>query len=193
MPLRRDAARVAAAGDRALHERAGDGLLRHRRARPRRQPPLRDAALRRVAEVRRRGAARSARLGDRADRGPRRTLRPRRARPRRRAHRDRLGERRSGADRGGARRTFRFPAVTSATGSSTRRGSGRVWRISRSRVRHSCRRRSAPGTQLLCASGRPTAGSRSSRSARCSSGSTPSSGGCASGVAGSRSSRSGSS
>ena len=82
---------------------AGDGLLRHRRARPRRQPPLRDAALRRVAEVRRRGAARPARVGDRADRRPRGPLRPRRARPRRRAHRDRLGERRPGADRGGAR------------------------------------------------------------------------------------------
>ena len=192
--LRRDAAGVAAARDRALHERAGDGLLRDRRARPRRQPPLRDAALRRVAEVRRRGAARPARLGDRADRGPCRPLRPGRARPRRRAHRDRLGERRSGADRVRAppgRAASR--AATSATGSSTRRGSGPASRISRSRARHSCRRRFAPGTPPRCASGRPTAGSRSSRSARCSSGSTPCSGGCASGAAGSRSSRSGSS
>ena len=114
---------VAPSRDRPLPERPGRRLLRHRRARPRRQPPLRDAALRRDEEVRRPGAARPARVGDRADRRPRRPLRPRRARPRRRAHRDRLGAGRPGAGRVGARRrTSSSRAGISATASSTRRG-----------------------------------------------------------------------
>ena len=52
--LRRDAARLAAGGDRPLPRPAGRLLRRDRRARPRRQPPVRDAALRRDDEVRRR-------------------------------------------------------------------------------------------------------------------------------------------
>ena len=66
--LRRDAARVAARGDRSLHLRRGRGLRVDRRARPRRQPSVRDAALRRDREVRREGAARPRAVGDRADR-----------------------------------------------------------------------------------------------------------------------------
>ena len=84
-------------------------------------------------------------------------------------------------------------AATWATGSSTPRGSGRASRICRSKRRNSFPPRFARGTRPRCASGRPTAGSRSSRSARCSSGSTPCSDGCSSAAASSRSSSSGSS
>ena len=89
--------------------------------------------------------------------------------------------------------TCRCPAATSATESSTPHESGRGWRICRSRARSSCRPHSAPGTRPRFGSGRPTAGSRSSRSGRYSCGSTPCRGGCASADDGSRSSRSGSS
>ena len=112
-------------------------------------------------------------VGDRADRGPRRPLRPRRARPRRRADRDRLGERRPRPDRVGADAARAAPGrATWATASSTPRGSGRGSRICRSRARSSSRPRCARGTRPRYASGRRRAGSRSSRSARCSSGST---------------------
>ena len=53
-PVRRDAARVAPRGDRPVPPRERGRLRRHRRARARCQPPLRDAALRRDDEVRRR-------------------------------------------------------------------------------------------------------------------------------------------
>ena len=125
-----------------------DGLLRDRRPRPRRQPPVRDASLRRVAEVRRRGAARSARLGDRADRGSRGPLRARRARPRRRAHRDRLGERRPRPDPLRAR-----PARAAPGGHmgyrvvDTARLRPRLEDLPVDVAAAACRRRSAPGTR----------------------------------------------
>ena len=155
---------------------------------------MRDAALRRVAEVRRRGAAGSARLGDRADRRPRRPLRARGARSRRRPHRHRLGERRPRSDPGGA--TPDRPAAraaTWATASSTPRDCGLASKTCRSIGRHSFPPRCGHGIRPRCASGRPTAGSRSSRSGRCSSGSTQCSDGCSSAAASSRSSSSGSS
>ena len=51
--VRRDAARVAPRGDRPLPLRRRRGVRVDRRARARRQPPVRDAALRRDREVRR--------------------------------------------------------------------------------------------------------------------------------------------
>ena len=51
--LRRDAARVASRGDRPLPLRRGRGVRRDRRARARRQPAVRDAALRGDRQVRR--------------------------------------------------------------------------------------------------------------------------------------------
>ena len=120
---------------------------RHRRARPRGQPPLRDAALRRDDEVRRRVATRPAAVGARADRRPGGALRARRARARRRADGRAVGERRPGDRRGGARSpTSCCPRATSATASSTRRASGRGSPISASTIRGASTPRSPPGT-----------------------------------------------
>ncbi len=168
-PLRRHAARLSACRDRPLPQRRRRRLRRHRRARPRRQPPLRDAAFRRDDEVRRPGATRAPLLGDRPDRRPSRPLRPRRARPCRRADGDRLGAGRSRSRRVGARparpaprRSFRLPRRRH------RPDRGRGSRTCRSSRRCSSPPLCAPGTTRPCASGRPRAGSPSSRSARCS-------------------------
>ena len=67
-PLRRDAAELAARGDRPVPRGRVRRHRRDRRARPRRQPALRDAALCRDDEVRRRVAARPAAVGAGADR-----------------------------------------------------------------------------------------------------------------------------
>src|SRR5262249_45305092 len=83
-------ARVASRGDRSLPLRRGGGVYVDRRPRPRRQPAVRDAALRRDRQVRRSGASRPRAVGDRADRRSRRALRLSRARQRRRAHRGAL-------------------------------------------------------------------------------------------------------
>ena len=120
LPLRRDAARVAARGDRPLHRRPRGGVRRDRRPRARRQPAVRDAALRRDDEVRREGAARPRAVGDRADRGPCRPLRLPRARPRRRAHRRAVGAIPIRSSCGTlSSRTSRSRTATSATASST--------------------------------------------------------------------------
>ena len=67
-PLRRDAALVAAGGDRPLPLGPGGRLRRYGRPWSRRQPSLRDAPLCGDDEVRRRGAARPPALGARPDR-----------------------------------------------------------------------------------------------------------------------------
>ena len=162
--LRRHAAQLATRGDRPLPQR---GLRCDRRdgcARARRQSPLRDAALRRDDEVRRRVAPRPAALGARPDRGSGRAVRARRARARRRPDGRVVGERRPRDRRGGAA-AARAAAVraTSATGSSTRRGSGRGSPIWESTTRVVSTRLSQPGIGSRLAPGRTRAGSPSSR------------------------------
>src|SRR6478735_2267953 len=97
-------ARVAPGGDRPLPRGRRRGLCRDRRARPRRQPAVRDPPLRRDHEVRRGRAAESAAVGARADRRPRRPLRARAPRPAPRGA-SRVPDRRRGADRPAAGRS----------------------------------------------------------------------------------------
>ena len=174
LPLRRDAARVAAGGDRPLHRRHRRGLRGDRRARTRRQPAVRDAPLRRDDEVRREGTARPGAVGDRADRRQGRALRLPRARPRRRAHRLAVGRSGSGARAQRARparpdreRPPRLPRRRQ------RPPAPAALRPQRRRVSTSSSRRCTRGATRRCATGASTAGSRWSRSSRCSRGSTP--------------------
>ena len=186
--LRRDAAGLAPRGDRALPLRRRGRVRRDGRARTRREPPVRDAPVCGDDEVRRSGAPQPVRMGARPDRGTRRTVRARRAWPRRRPLRDRLGRAGPDARRVGAR-AARPPAGRVSGLPRRRRGAhpSASRRPRRRRPRATSTPRSSPGTRSRYASGRPRAGSRSSRSSLSACASTPCSGGCASVVAAYRS------